>query len=502
MKYILLTIVIAFFSVSCNDWLDVRPDMEQKDYDQFSSVGGFYDALTGCYMLMADASAYGERLTISNIESLAGLWYMPEKIEEVSGGREEDWELTKHDYTGDNAKNAISTFYTGLFKAITQANFVIRYAEEQGEVFADKKALAVVKGEAHAIRAYCQFDLLRLFGQMPKNTGKQVQLPYSFSTTIFEMPAYYSFDKYVELLQEDLLQADSLLKDNDPIFEFTFDELNNNADVSNEHLLYRQSRLNYWAVKALQARMYLYLGKTADACRIAREIIDAKGADGNALMEMSGRKDFALGYRVCPSECLFYLSKYDIMKNTENLLLGGQENANYRSSCLVMSSEMHTELYAGESPSNNRLRNLWNKKISSSTSSNAYVATLKYWWDETKVNTEENPTLLCFQLVPMLRMSEIYLIAMEASDNLAEVNDWYRQYMVEHEVGDAAVFASLDDAREWIHAEYRREFFAEGQAFYTYKRTGATKILGSEQVMGEAQYVLPLPATEFNPNNL
>ena len=64
MKYTLLIILLAFCMTSCNDWLDVRPRTEQKDYDQFSTVDGFFDALVGTYMEMAATDAYGERLTI------------------------------------------------------------------------------------------------------------------------------------------------------------------------------------------------------------------------------------------------------------------------------------------------------------------------------------------------------------------------------------------------------------------------------------------------------
>ena len=111
--------------------------------------------------------------------------------------------------------------------------------------------------------------------------------------------------------------------------------------------------------------------------------------------------------------------------------------------------------------------------------------------------------MLNCQIVPMLRMSEVYLIAMETSTDLSEVNSWYKQYMVQHAVGTSVDFASLDDARTWIRAEYNREFFAEGQAFYTYKRVASPTMMGApDKVMTEADYILPLPETEFNPNNL
>lgn len=113
MRKVLYLILLAFCIASCNDWLDVRPETEQKDHDQFSTVDGFFDALVGCYMEMAANDAYGERLSVSNIEALANLWNMPEN--NTSSDRLEDWELNAHEFTGDNARNAVSAFYTQLF---------------------------------------------------------------------------------------------------------------------------------------------------------------------------------------------------------------------------------------------------------------------------------------------------------------------------------------------------------------------------------------------------
>ena len=97
---------------SCNEWLDVRPQTEQKEEDQFSTYEGFCNALTGCYMSMANQDIYGERLTMTNIESLANLWY----LDEDKTSRYEDLVLYKHDYTSTYAEDAIQVFYAGLFK--------------------------------------------------------------------------------------------------------------------------------------------------------------------------------------------------------------------------------------------------------------------------------------------------------------------------------------------------------------------------------------------------
>lgn len=498
MRYVLLFVCFAFCLMSCNDWLDVRPETEQKDDEQFSTVDGFFDALVGTYMEMAKDDAYGQRLTITNIESLANLWYMPESS--LDAERLDDYYLTAHDYGADASRNAIAAMYTQLFHVIANANLVIRYVDEQGSVFVDTTMRNVVQGEAYAIRAYCQLDVLRLFGQLPQHATTQVQLPYSFTTSIYEMPAYYGFEDYVKLLKEDLAQAERLLKGSDPLFDYTFSELNGaNREIADNHLLYRQFRLNYWAVKALEARTLLYVGETEEAYRVAKEIIDAKGPDGNPVREMTGAKDIADGYRLCPNECLFALSKHDVMTSTVGFLNGGVSDAIFfTGSDLGVSMNRLNLLFAGEQTgSHNRYVQWWEKNVRGQNGASTWAVTKKYWWDDNATDV-----MLNCQQVPMLRMSEVYLIGMETSTDLTEVNAWYKKYMMEHEVGTSTDFASLDDARAWVRTEYCREFLTEGQSFYTYKRTGATAMVGVAKEITEQNYVLPLPETEYNPNNL
>ena len=58
-KFIGFIALLGWSAVSCNDWLDVRPDTEQKEEDQFSTYKGFRDALTGCVWLPFDDELYG-----------------------------------------------------------------------------------------------------------------------------------------------------------------------------------------------------------------------------------------------------------------------------------------------------------------------------------------------------------------------------------------------------------------------------------------------------------
>ena len=208
--YILILLLTAFGASSCNDWLDIRANTEQKDEEQFSTAQGFYDALIGCYMTMADRNIYGEQLSITYSEALACLWDLPK--EQTETNRLAEWFFQHHDYTQSTAESAIQSVYAALFNTVAQANMIIKNVEERGEVIPNPDIRSVIEGEAYAIRAYCQLDVLRLFGEVPGGSRK-VSLPYSETTSINDVPPYYDFEGYVAKLKADIEMAKSLLID-------------------------------------------------------------------------------------------------------------------------------------------------------------------------------------------------------------------------------------------------------------------------------------------------
>lgn len=239
-KFIGFIALLGWSAVSCNDWLDVRPDTEQKEEDQFSTYKGFRDALTGCYMALANEDVYGCRLTMSCTEALAGLWYMPDEPSSTSD-RYQDYHLMLHEYDNDGARQAAQAIYSKLYNIIVQANLVIKHAEDNAAAFPDEATRSVILGEAYAIRAYCQLDVLRLFGEVPGGQGTKVSLPYSEVTAFDERATRYDFTGYSEKLIADLDKAEKLLKDNDPIFGYTFEELNapSSVEIEDTYMCYR-----------------------------------------------------------------------------------------------------------------------------------------------------------------------------------------------------------------------------------------------------------------------
>lgn len=490
---------------SCNDWLDVRPETEDKEEDIFSNYAGYKSALTGCYMALADRNAYGEKLTMTHIESMANLWQMPssKSANFTSSALVTDSYLRVQEYESDQAKAFLQGAYDKLFNVITQANLIIKYAENS-TVFPNEKYRDIICGEAYALRAFCQFDILRMFGQIPDNGGsKKVSLPYSYTTQLSEVPAYYSYEDYVNLLKEDLKVAEErLTAGEDPILENGFNAFKTDDDF----YMNRAFRLNAYAVKALKARLSLYIGEKTAAHIQAMELINAK-AGGNTALPLSGQYDLKPDNMFCslPTEALFKLSKYDINDYAKSLLIGASSANLDKNWDYVLTPEYCKEMFAGvDLTSDNRYLRQWNREHSD-LYGNPLVTTMKYYYDDKDLAYNQRQEIsTSLQVIPMIRMSEVYLIAIESADNLSEANKLYKDYMVSHEILlDTDKFASLDEIRPEMLREYRREFFGEGQMFYTYKRMAATSMIGGEanyNTMGDEQYIAPLPVTEYDPS--
>jgi hypothetical protein len=491
--------VLALSAVSCEKWLDVMPKTMQDSAVMFDAYQGYKDALTGCYLKMKNEYLWGEHMTITTVECLAQHWELWAENKAVDA-------IKKHDYLDDNVRPIFQRMYAGLFNIIVQANTIIEAMPRTGETaIEDPDSRGVIEGEAYAIRALCHFEVLRLFGQVPGG-ARSVRLPFT-SDVSREPSRYYDYADYIRLIEDDLTTAEELLFKHDPFVVHTVETVNNAGatagTIHDPFLHYRQLRLNYWAVKALQARFYLYTGKTAEAYSAASAVIQA--ANSGKGFDLAGGVSAPINnieskYFALPGESLFMLSNHRLVDYISNLFTGEGRNVN-----LYMSRERmegSTSIFGlfGESAAtaNNRFKSIWLLKHSLSGSIMVYEP-LKY---DQRDATNMSPVnlLLRKQVMPVLRLSEMYLIAMETSNDLGEINSLYAPYQRARDIAPKTL-AGKQEAMDMIEKEYRREFFGEGQMFAFYKRHNATSMVWSDRTVSEDDYIIPLPATEFEPNH-
>ena len=490
-KLLHVILLLSVLACSCNDWLDVKPKTEKDEKSMFNTANGFKNALIACYVKLNSSNLFGKRLLVTDIEYMAQHWswteanYMNQRM------------LKNFYYEADYPQEFFSTVYRELYNTIAQANIILKNISEHKDVMANEDLRAIVEGEALAIRAFCHMEVLRLFGQVPQNATIKVELPYAEMVST-ELIPYYTFSDFVQLILRDMDAAEALFKDHDPLFDYTFEELDNFSDTENynvsledDFLGYRRFRFNYYAMKALKARLYLYLGEKEKAYKLAMEVIRAVDKNGNKVLSLAGNKDIQNKNYALPSECILALSNYDLEKNVMSMF-----DITSATRIYLTEQQFSQDLFAGQSTSVNNRALIWDLTVN--TLGSTLPTPMKYNQPESSDNTDINELVSRKQVIPLV-LSELYLVAMETSTSLDEINRLYAEYMKER--GVMANTLTQDQVMTEIVREYRREFFAEGQMFYAYKRWGAKNMLWkTDREVRERDYVAPLPNTELKTN--
>ena len=192
MKILNLFILVLFFSlVSCNEWLNVSPEDQIGEKDLFSNGEGFRNALNGIYKSMAEYELYGRQLS----------WGLPEAMAQTydytwATSRSNDLQFTSnYDWTNSHLEPIIDKTWSKAYNVVANCNNLIQNIEKADpELFSEKNPeKRSIWGEALALRAYIQFDMLRLFAAAPITTPQKKYISY-----ITDYPAYVSTPQSVE----------------------------------------------------------------------------------------------------------------------------------------------------------------------------------------------------------------------------------------------------------------------------------------------------------------
>lgn len=488
-RKIIINILAGLLFASCNSWLDIKPKLEIDREEIYSTENGFKDALAGCYAKLKVDELFGKTLTYGSIEYMAQHWIANE-------GDMKSFRL--FNYESDYVKAIFKEVYSKLYNVIAQTNDFLRYLDEEGgEVITTQETFNRLKGEALAMRAFCHFELLRLFGQVPlENATIQVALPYAEIASEEQVPAY-DYATYTEKLMRDFVNAETLLSISDPLMEYTYDELNDPIKLwgdNHDDKGFRRLKFNYLAVKALQARFYLYIGDRQLAYLYATEVINAQ-VHGEPVISFSLEDDFTNKAYTLPSETLLAFHVYNLDKKVENIFEG--QNA---ISAADSREKMITDVFLNET-FDNRLQ-LFEEQALAGGGSTRKVILKKYWQDDQGLGLEGNQSVsaadnyVTMQMVPVVRLAEMYLIAAETASNLQESNRLMREYKGSRNLNHTD-YNTLTERENDIINQYQREFWGEGQMFFTYKRKMSETMLWNYTPVQEKNYVVPLPDGEF-----
>ena len=504
-SYLILLTALSLWLSGCSKFLDVRPRNEVPREEMFQKESGFRDALTACYIKMTNETLYGRYLTMEATEHLANLWLRP------NPQHQEQYLLQSHNYNTTIILEQTKAIYGDMYNIIVNANVLLTELKNRGDLIENPVQKKVIEGEAYGIRAMLHMDILRLYGQVPNNPTITRQLYYCYVDDLKAPLQMCSYDEFVSNVEKDFLAAEALLADSDPAREYSFDQLNGLApesesievDILDDFLRFRQQRLNLYAVQALMARFYQYIGNTAKASEYAHKVIDAT-VNGKPVVKLSTKDDAAKAYHGSPSEALFLLNDSRLVTRSVPIVGGAPGYSLSAGSQSYLTEDMLTSGIFNNTnlESDARYTYLWER--TTNINNVRYPTTKKYYYRELPgggitdaERREYSFSINKQQVIPIIRLSELYLILMENSRDLAELNSLYNTYMRSKGVILAKdQFASLSDFKQQLVNEYIREFIAEGQVFYLYKRLGTKKMKFQTDSMTEEQYLFPIPESD------
>ncbi len=462
---LLLPLMCIVFA-ACNDWLDVQPESQIEDTELFKSETGFKEALSGVYSSMVSENTYSKNMTFGAMAILGQEWsHYPSAAYQ---------DLADYNYSAAIASEVIAKLWATSYSGIANVNNLLNQIDAKKSLFRGNN-YEIIKGEALALRAFLHFDLLRCFGVSYEVNPDMPAIPYCTDLTYRVFPQL-TVKAVAEKIEQDLLAAEQLLKA-DPIL--TGEEITEIDD--NGYLMNRQVHLNYYAVKGLQARVYMWMQKYPEAEAAAQTVIGAQAFPWADLAYISVGRDYGFA-----TEQLFALNNIKL-SNLADVYFNEEEN----SSSFSLDYQVREE-YFDNVTSDYRYLYLF---ISGTTNE---MVNYRYLLKYTPPTASDDFTDIEYynNKMPMIRLGEMYLIAAECQYRATGSGlETLNQLRVAR--GVPALENQPSDFYAELIREYRRELLGEGQLFFLYKRLNRPSVSGSDKDMvGEKAYTFPLPLSE------
>ena len=404
-QYVIIITLISTLlgGSSCKEWLKVDSEDRIMEDALFQSESGFFTALNGVYVHLLNTNLYGRTLTAGTFDILAQYYDTTKPLNSHTYRSLANFELQAK-------KDAVADTWKEAYFLIANINTILEHCENDRSVLSESN-YELIKGECLALRAMLHV---------------------------------------VDKILTDLNQAENLLLNVDPVIT----KGPQSSAEGNNRLRYRNLRLNYFAVQALTARVYLYAGNTTEAGRYARKVISGASKFFPFATREQVNGQAATGTVNREAEVLF--GAYNTQRSTDiydKLFSNKLELKNL----LTMTENGVKALYDDEGD----LRTCHFQALRDIEANDGRFF-VKYGF-------VTDGDLGYASIIPILRISEMYLIVAECEKSLTWVNDLRSARKAAQVSSGGSLDGSIED-------EYVREFIGEGQLFWYYKRKGITEI--------------------------
>lgn len=478
--YILILLFAGWLTVSCEDWFDVKPENQVSSNDLYSTGSGYRMQLNGIYKGLAETSLYGKELGWGFIDVL-GQYYVREKLEQNYR------DVNDRRYGVAAVESYIDGIWSNMYHVIADCNDLLEHIVDTDPLMFEygKIEQSRIHGEALAVRAFCHFDLLRLFAPSPKADDGGAYIPY-VDNSMSTINSPLTVDVVLERVIADLEKASELLLEWDSAHRSSTDEyywitevINDGfhpAGASEDASMFTWApryRMHYFATQAILARVYFYMGRTKEAYEKAKIICDLGWGAFDFDSWLNGRKftgDIILG---------FYNEK-----NEENYAPYATVN-----NPLVLRNLL--ALFPGDAGMDARFVDQ-TKQLDDGS---GYVS-LK------NVPVEYGSGNDLLPIIPIIRRSELHYIMCEyLCENTTTVPREAITLLqdIKDSRMDLTYIGSITSTEQFLNVlrqDARREFIGEGQSFFYYKALNIPLYDGADNINFGSDYYLPIPDSE------
>lgn len=246
-KYILGVLVLALGLSACDNFLTEEPILQQTNEFTLSNYKGLNQATLGAYTPFFNTPWYGRNYVVA-----ADIRGGNAKLSPKSSGR------FRTDYQWGYSPGTAPGVWTTAYDAIARANNVINTINgEFSEVGVTKQDLDNLKAECLFIRAMGHFDLVRLYAQPYSYDNASLGVPVVLITEI-GLPERNTVEEVYAQVLTDLKEAENIIAD-DYVRESGNDE---------------RGFITKAAIQALLARVYLYKEDWQNAADYATKLIN------------------------------------------------------------------------------------------------------------------------------------------------------------------------------------------------------------------------------------
>jgi len=448
-----LTGVIMFTSCA-KSYLDVKPYTSSNAADALKSESDMLVALRGAYSGMRSSNLYGRTFPLLG-DVMADVTY----VSPQNSNRYIDEQRFTMTVNNANASGTWASAYT----VILRANNIIN------SDLASTTLVNQYKGEAYAIRALMYFDLVQLFAKPYTDDPNALGVPLALKYDPSALPARSKVGEVYTQIISDLNQAVNLMT------TFT-----------------NSSQFSKYAAKGLLAKVYLTMGDYNNAKAAAVDVITNSGFTVVSAAAHAGYWSSAT-FRTDKVETLFEVTSDAVNNPGTDALAYIYSQSGYGD---MLCSDAQYALYTATDVRRAYL-------VAGTRGGSPCYFVTKYS-NVTNANDKDD--------AKVLRLSDVYLIAAEASARANPANETdaktYVNYVATRR--DAAFTGYVSTGATLISdivTERRKELAFEGDRFYTLNRLKAP-IVRNANYPATAQNVpypfnfrlYPIPQDEMNAN--